>query len=101
MKVHKLEQPNEDCPSHSFWCPACGCAHAVWTTGRVKWTFNGDLDKATFEPSLMISGGGSFNEDGVWRLKPACHVVVTNGILNYQLDSGHKLAGQSIPMEDF
>jgi hypothetical protein len=28
-----------------------------------------------------------------------CHVVITSGILNYQTDCRHALAGKSVPME--
>lgn len=33
-----------------FHCPGCGCGHAFRVKGDVGpvWTWNGDLDKATF-----------------------------------------------------
>lgn len=33
--------------------------------------------------------------------KTDCHVVITNGMLNYCADSAHAYAGKSIPMTDW
>lgn len=100
--LHTVVKTPEDVtsPSFLFWCPGCQCAHGVWcasanpTTGAV-WTFNGNMDKPTFSPSLKIEGGLRNGENGV------CHVIVTDGILNYCGDSTHDLSGQSVPMEPF
>ena len=79
----------------AFFCPGCKCGHGVWlnypnpTTGA-KWTWNGSLDKPSFQRSLLMD-----------KTKPRCHVVITDGILCYEKDCEHQYADQKIPMVDF
>lgn len=79
-----------------FWCPGCGNAHEARTISHDGkgpiWTFDGNVDCPTIEPSLRISET---------RGDPYCHVVVTKGMLNFCVDCGHHLAGKVIPMEAF
>lgn len=109
-----------------FYCPACKCGHAIWTKKHnrlgVVWKFNGNMEKPTFEPSLLlkfveyppvdpVTGDYAKGSDGEYlkgedgRLlgckDAVCHIVVTDGILNYQADCTHELAGKAIPMEAF
>ncbi len=98
-KAKKVGPFGGSLPSVVFNCPGCGNAHAVpYTTQRPppagpQWFFDENFDSPTIEPSLLI-----FQRDG----KTAeCHVVVTNGILNYQSECVHSLAGKSVPMQDW
>lgn len=76
-----------------FWCPGCEEVHVMYTeTGAILWTFNGHLEKPTFTPSLLNTRPGT-----PYR----CHVVVTNGVLDYCGDCSHALAGKSIPMVEW
>lgn len=90
-------EPGDGHPDFIFWCPGCQRGHGVWVTpGKnvhtdATWTFNGDLAKPTFTPSLRIQSPP----------KPECHVVVTDGVLYYCTDCGHALAGKIVPMEAF
>jgi hypothetical protein len=92
-KIVKIEKVGEG-PDYSFYCPGCKCDHGVWTTeskyNKCTWTFNGDIDRPTFLPSIMIRHG----------LDMVCHSYVTDGIIHYLGDCTHEFAGQSIPMED-
>jgi hypothetical protein len=70
-------------------CPGCETLHAP----DDRWTFNNDLEKPTFTPSLLVK----------WKSKDGemtCHSFVTNGIIQFLPDSTHKLSGQSVPLPD-
>lgn len=97
MKVlRNLERkPDLPGPDFSFFCPACDCYHVVWVKppGQTLWTFKGTMERPTFEPSLRITGG----PEGA---RTVCHFVVTDGVLHFQPDCTHSLAGKSVPMVD-
>lgn len=85
----------------SFHCPACGYGHAVGVNGRTipgsdgrpnSWTWNGSYERPTFHPSLLINQAA---EGGY----PRCHLFVRDGCLQFQVDSTHKFAGQTVEME--
>lgn len=138
--LHRLEKGHDDSPDFLFWCPGCKCGHGVWTTRPnntrgAMWKFDGNMDRPTFQPSLLIKEEwddcSKVPEEGwtEWKEDPrhkgtivegtrsrevrpefkhlivphrkVCHVIVTNGILNYCGDSTHEFAGKSIPMQDF
>lgn len=47
-----------------IFCPACQCGHQ-FATGR--WTFNGDTEKPTFSPSMLVKSNTQENiERGGW-----------------------------------
>jgi hypothetical protein len=99
MPLLRKIEPAPGSPDYLFFCPGCQCAHGVWTTNRnthtgATWSFNNDMAKPTFTPSLKIQ---SANERG----PTCCHVIITNGILNFCGDSTHLLTGKAIPMQDF
>lgn len=130
MILHTIKrgENNSDTPDYLFWCPGCKCGHGVWTshpngvTGAT-WTFNGDMAKPTFTPSVKIVGvkknppvdpstgdfkrgaDGEYLKDASGRLEGAepyvCHLVVTDGVLNFCGDCTHDFNGKSVPMEDF
>lgn len=58
-----------------WWCPACQEIH--WLPD--KWKFNGDFEHPTFRPSFK---------------HPDCHYVITSGIVKYEADCKHALAGK-------
>nr|WP_241264071.1 DUF6527 family protein [Bowmanella dokdonensis] len=73
-------------------CPGCKTLHQIWTTGPVKWSFNGDYERPTFSPSLFV------NPDGSNPTVPKCHSFIRNGIWEFLSDCTHELAGQKVPM---
>lgn len=85
----------------SFWCPGCNSPHAIRFINApppppkepVIWCYDGNPITPTIAPSLRV-----FAIDGK---ESACHVVITNGILNYQADCKHALAGKSVAMQHF
>lgn len=105
-------------PDFMFFCPGCKCGHGVWTTKKntvnAVWTFNGNMEKPTFTPSLKItqtthSPPVTPENMDQWKVSPwpqteityVCHSVITDGVINFCGDCSHELAGKSIPMEAF
>lgn len=94
-----------------FFCPGCQEAHAVSTPG---WTFNGDVEKPTFVPSILVrSGHYAKATDSCWctynKEHPEnpttfkcyqCHSFVTNGRIQFLGDSTHALANQTVDLPD-
>lgn len=74
-----------------FWCPGCESHHQY----GLGWTFNGDVYKPTFSPSLLVYQPDAAGK----RDKTLCHLFVTGGQIKYCSDSPHKLAGKTVPME--
>lgn len=87
-------------PSHEHWCPACKQMHgyAVEQPFRngAQWTFNGDGDRPSFQPSMNISIGPYGSDGKIDR----CHYFVTDGRIQYCGDSTHELAGQTVDLPD-
>lgn len=77
-----------------FHCPGCECLHAFnvnTAEGRPLWTWNGDLERATFAPSLLYR-----TEYGDGRPALVCHSFVRDGRIEFLNDCTHKLAGQTV-----
>lgn len=76
-----------------FWCPGCESPHPYWVKPRPDaaghvWDFNGDREKPTFRPSLLVNA----NTPGAKR----CHLFMTDGKLQFCSDSQHELAGKTV-----
>lgn len=75
----------------AFWCQPCGATHRVATDGQSAWSFNGDVNTPTFSPSIKVTQPkGDFTR--------ICHCWVTDGLIRYEPDSTHELAGQTVEM---
>lgn len=72
----------------TFWCPACNNPHTIPVDGSRGWTWNGDRERPTIQPSIRVSGGGGY----------CCHAVVTAGRIAFQGDCTHALAGQTVDL---
>ena len=70
-----------------FYCPGCKNHHAytLKSPGFVPWTFNNNLEKPTFTPSLLC------NKD---YPESRCHLFITNGVIDFCDDCFHELKGQ-------
>lgn len=94
-----------------FWCEGCDSYHFV----DRRWTFNGNQESPTFQPSLLVrSGHYSPDHTGdCWCDYNAkhpdepskfacsvCHSYVTDGKMQYLSDSTHALAGQTVPLRE-
>lgn len=101
-----------------FWCPGCDCMHAI-DVNPGGWGFNGNYDKPTFTPSVMVTSG-HFAKDwperkakgldcwcsfaqkhpGVTTFKCfLCHSFVKDGQIQFLTDSTHPLAGKTVALE--
>lgn len=93
---------------YSHWCPGCGTTHLIPDSG---WSFNGNLESPTFQPSVKIegvqkihdvqgnwTGGWVYQADGKTPRPYCCHYFVTNGKLIFSNDCTHQLVNCSVPM---
>ena len=79
------------------FCPACNEIHQFaiekpFSNGH-KWTFDGNVDRPTFGPSMNIVIGP--DETGK---KTICHYWLKNGQLQYLADCTHALRGMTLPL---
>lgn len=100
---------------YGFWCEGCEEFHGV-TDG---WSFNGDPEKPTFSPSILVRGtqftekGGAdyrrWYDEGCPPLPEGhkfesqaivCHSFITDGKIQYLTDCTHHLAGKTIDLPD-
>jgi hypothetical protein len=103
-----------------FKCPGCGYSHGVHIApaadGRARpvWGFNGDGDRPTFTPSVLLQT--EMWEPPVtpenlaeWKRAPweqvkvpkVCHSFVTDGRIQFLSDCTHALAGQTVELPDY
>lgn len=83
-----------------FECPGCGYLHAFYTKNgplndagvMQNWTYNGDGDSPTINPSLNVNSKDP---------KSRCHSWIRNGTIQFLSDSFHSLAGQTVPIPDW
>ena len=68
-------------------CPGCGYGHHFDS----RWQFNGNLERPTFKPSLLVNSSGA-------GPSPRCHSFVTDGRIRFLEDSTHELAGQTVEL---
>lgn len=81
-------------PAHYFFeCPGCGCLHSIITPG---WSFNGDIDKPTVSPSILVNGNPAAHNPTAKR----CHSFVRDGKIQFLADCEHELAGQTVDLPD-
>ena len=100
-----------------FYCPGCNEMHQVQTGDGPgpRWGFNGDYDRPTFTPSILIRVGhyvpGHENgpcwctyakehpEDDHGFKCSVCHSFVRDGQIQFLDDCTHALAGQTVPLQ--
>ena len=86
-KVIELKRPNGERNLYAIFCPGCECLHGF----DERWTFNGDFEKPTFSPSMLVNK----NEP-----ERQCHSFVSNGRIQFLNDCFHQYAGQTLDLED-
>lgn len=89
-----------------FWCPGCDCAHgpAVGEGPGPRWGWNGDVDKPTFTPSILVQYDhyvppfipGQPAPENQTKVHDVCHSFVTAGRIQFLSDCTHGLAGQTV-----
>lgn len=72
-----------------FECPGCGSLHAVRVKGSDPWTYNGDMERPTFSPSVRCRWPSSSGQQ-------CCHFFVKDGEIQFCSDSTHELAGKAV-----
>ena len=82
-----------------FFCPGCREMHQVRVEGdgRPRWGFNGDYERPTFTPSVLLRLPGAL-ESGARRPDFVCHSFVTDGQIQFLGDCTHDLRGQVVPI---
>lgn len=75
-----------------IWCPGCHENHWV-NTGPGGWTFDGNVERPTFSPSILVEWG---NQPGDRR----CHSFVRGGRIQFLNDCTHGLRGQTVDLPD-
>lgn len=74
-----------------IFCPGCEHPHAIRITAPIKWTWNGDTESPTFNPSLLCTDDGSAR----------CHSFIRAGRIEFLSDCSHALAGQTVDLPEF
>lgn len=114
----------------AFKCPGCGESHTVNVapaadgSPRPIWGFNGNGDRPTFTPSVLVRSGHhvpgwdakfppgadkscwcTYNVEHPNEMDPlectVCHSFVTDGRIQFLSDCSHALAGQTVDLPDF
>lgn len=92
---------------YGHWCPGCEEMHVIYVDRpkTPKWSFDGNVEKPTFAPSIRItyngSDAGQDRGDGFGKAPPACcHYFVRSGQIEFCGDSTHSHAGKTVPLPD-
>lgn len=82
-----------------FYCPGCKWYHAVYVTRPnsigAQWTFNGDYEKPTFTPSILV-----FTTMPDESRRTECHSFVTNGQIQFLGDCRHEMKSQTVDLPE-
>lgn len=86
-----LKDGRDNQSGYLIHCPACGYGHFFnveqpGPNGQ-QWTFNGDLVKPTFNPSMLVLPPGR-----------RCHSFVKDGRIQFLSDCDHAMAGQTVDL---
>ncbi len=93
-KVERLKQDTANSPEFVISCPGCKCCHWFKTTGKEpRWSFNGDMENPTINPSLLVR---SSNANG----PTVCHSFIKDGNIQFLNDCTHDMAGKTVPLDE-
>jgi hypothetical protein len=93
----------EGCGGYTFFCPGCVRPHTLVTEGSAAWGFNGNLDRPTFTPSVLVTrqaNPAALEEFKEYRTELRCHSFVTDGQIQFLSDCTHTLKGQTVPLPE-
>jgi hypothetical protein len=81
----------------AFRCPACNEEHVL-----KGWTFNGNADRPTFSPSVLVSYNGADADAANGAGLPSrCHSYVREGRIQFLPDCSHALKGQTVDLPEY
>lgn len=93
--------------TYKFKCPA-GHWHYINTNvpnhQNAQWSFNGDVNKPTFTPSVrertgyFVDPNVKGDEDWLKNNSYQCHFIITDGKIHFCADCSHDLKGQTMDM---
>lgn len=113
--------------SLTYYCQGCKGAHGITVVAGTKpkpcWQWNGDVNKPTFEPSVLVRTTGApegrdimtpeeeAEYDAIYakggreavyasRFGRVCHTFVRNGMVQFLGDCTHEFAGQTVPLPE-
>jgi hypothetical protein len=93
-----------------FRCPGCDESHQIVVDGSRGWTWNGDGDKPTISPSILVNGKRRITDDEYDRIRAGeklnipdltCHSFIRDGQWQFLGDCTHALAGQTVDIPDW
>lgn len=117
-KILRTVEPGNGSPDFMFFCQGCKCGHGIWTTTKngvnAIWGFNGNMEKPTFTPSILIRShmwtppvtaeNAAEWDKNPWKqekVETVCHSFVRDGMIQFLNDCTHELKGQTVPLEPF
>ena len=77
-----------------YKCPGCKDLHVIPLDGKLKWTYNEDINNPSINPSVL--GERKTRKDGKWVILK-CHHFLRNGKIQFLTDCTHELAGKTVP----
>lgn len=96
----------------TIYCPGCREIHGVWikhdTNPTANWQWNGNLEKPTLSPSILVTGTRPITDDERDRIMAGehiekeprvCHSFVRDGNIEFLNDCTHELRGKTVPLE--
>lgn len=92
----KFEKIENTFGQYQFYCPGCKTYHAIWTDARdgvIPWSFNGDVNKPTVTPSILVRFPHKDEMD-------ICHSFIRDGFIEFLSDCTHSLVGKTIELSD-
>lgn len=84
------------------WCPGCDGPHGITIEGIgvPVWTFSGDYERPTFNPSILCFTSHEGGKPLPVR-KTLCHYFIRDGNIEFCSDSPHALAGRTVELPDW
>lgn len=95
----KLKEVSQDgaLVGYMIECPGCTLGHLFRVAGDgQKWSFNGNMESPTFTPSIIHRW--EFGEDHNLHV---CHLILTDGQIQFCSDCTHELKGQTVALPDW
>jgi hypothetical protein len=95
---------------HGFmhWCAGCDDLHHINVAPhhegkRPNWSFDGDIEKPTFNPSVLHRWGKNVDPNFVEESPDEsgiCHYFIRAGHIEYCGDCTHELKGRTVALPD-